>query len=418
MLSESRSLYGKPDMTRFKLIGHASVLISKDGYNILTDPWFGYDFHFGTFSFFPPIQPPTEDLLKKIDAIHISHIHQDHCCTRSLSLLPKQAKVVIARHTQSDFRRKIEVLGFKDLIELEPYQQDLPLGPFNIRTFVPKKFDGSFDSSAMISDFKNSFYFMNDCRLSEDQYSLIKTIYPKIKGCFLNYNSVNPYPTCYDFEIPERPDVTTETELKRITGIGLKHFETVYNHFEPEWVASYASNIRFLRKEVFHHNRIFEGLHEAARSAINSENFVDWMPNDQINADGCFMSPQQPLPASPVPIKEYSPPAEAAPVDKGRRYRNLLIDLWQKNVSRWKQPFKVSFIVQDQNNNFQYDFETDASKNLSSERNCDLSVRYDASTLDRILNNEMTFSNAHYAYRFHAKVFNMIPAEYLIHKWL
>ena len=96
-------------------IGHASLLVETAGVTILSDPWWrGPCFGAQWWNY------PAADLAaiegKRIDYIYISHGHHDHLHPGTLSLLSRDAKVLVSR--SSKLASFINEVGF-DVIELD-----------------------------------------------------------------------------------------------------------------------------------------------------------------------------------------------------------------------------------------------------------------------------------------------------------
>ena len=70
---------------KFHYVGHACVGIEAENFFLLLDPWFGYPFNLDEMSPYPPFGRPEDQFLKRVDAIHISHLHGDHFCPKSLA---------------------------------------------------------------------------------------------------------------------------------------------------------------------------------------------------------------------------------------------------------------------------------------------------------------------------------------------
>ena len=79
---------------KFQNIGGATGILEHDGIKILFDPWLDEGIYHGAWHHFPPTNVSLEEL-PEVDYIYISHIHEDHCCQKTISKLDKTATVIL-----------------------------------------------------------------------------------------------------------------------------------------------------------------------------------------------------------------------------------------------------------------------------------------------------------------------------------
>ncbi len=91
---------------RITYIGHSTILIQNEGFNILTDPFFTINLPFVKRKILPSMK--VEEL-PEIDLILISHTHPDHCDFDALRKISKSATVVMPQGTSS----KVRKMGFR-----------------------------------------------------------------------------------------------------------------------------------------------------------------------------------------------------------------------------------------------------------------------------------------------------------------
>lgn len=106
------------------------------------------------------------------------------------------------------------------------------------------------------------------------------------KDCFLNYHSVYPYPICYDFRLNDELNISPVSEMWRVTEIGLKLFALASEILSPSWLVPYAGDPRFRRSDIFHHNWIFENLHERLLLMIKRSLLIKLAHGDYIDIHG------------------------------------------------------------------------------------------------------------------------------------
>ncbi|HRH40339.1 MAG TPA: MBL fold metallo-hydrolase [Pyrinomonadaceae bacterium] len=102
---------------------HACLVIETEDLRIATDPWFSGSANCNQWFIFP--KPVNVNKLNNLDAIFISHGHEDHLHENSLRLLPKTAKVFYPYSFFGGAKEYIENLGFaevKEAIAFRKYQ--------------------------------------------------------------------------------------------------------------------------------------------------------------------------------------------------------------------------------------------------------------------------------------------------------
>lgn len=256
-----------PDKERIHYLGHACVSIQKGDYHLITDPWFGFNFHHETFYSFPPIERPSDFFLKSITAIHISHTHKDHCCAKSLSLFPKDIPIFILRHPSRRLFNIIQEMGFTNIIELVE-TKGMNHGPFRLFGFSQVFETPALDSSLLVRVFDTKFelgsnqdsrnyYFSNDCNLPADRLRLIKKFFPKIQGAFVGFNDIVPYPICYRNLSSSDSTTAPQQWIKNSQEQAQAVFKETLEVLKPLWAVPYADQIRLLNTDVFDCNQIF-----------------------------------------------------------------------------------------------------------------------------------------------------------------
>ncbi len=94
---------------------HACLVIETEDLRIATDPWFDGSANCNQWFIFP--KPVNVNKLDNLDAILISHGHEDHLHEKSLRLLPKTAKVFYPYSFFGGAKEYIESLGFAKVKE-------------------------------------------------------------------------------------------------------------------------------------------------------------------------------------------------------------------------------------------------------------------------------------------------------------
>jgi hypothetical protein len=100
---------------KIEYICHACVLIETEDLRIATDPWLDGATYCGKWYLFP--KPVNSEKLNDIDAIFISHGHEDHLNEETLRTLPKTARVFYPYSFFGGAKEYIESIGFSDVKE-------------------------------------------------------------------------------------------------------------------------------------------------------------------------------------------------------------------------------------------------------------------------------------------------------------
>lgn len=100
---------------KIEYVCHACVVIETEDMRIATDPWFVGASNCGQWQIFP--KPVNSEKLNDLDAIFISHGHEDHLHEETLRTLPKTARVFYPYSFFGGAKEYIESLGFQNVTE-------------------------------------------------------------------------------------------------------------------------------------------------------------------------------------------------------------------------------------------------------------------------------------------------------------
>ncbi len=141
-------------------IGHSTILIQDEGFNILTDPFFTVNLPFVKRKILPSIEA---DKLPEIDLILISHTHPDHCDFDALGKISKSGNVVMPQGTAS----KVRKMGFR--VNELGYHESTEVGKYKI-TAVPAMHQGK--CAGYILKGSKTIYFAGDTRFIDPMNDL------------------------------------------------------------------------------------------------------------------------------------------------------------------------------------------------------------------------------------------------------
>jgi UDP-MurNAc hydroxylase len=177
---------------KIKLVSHASVLIETADTTILVDPWlFGKAFNDSWALLFDPVL--SDEDLKKVEYVWISHEHPDHLHFASLKSLqgriPETATVLFQEIPPKNVVNALRnIAGFKNIIEL-PHRKKVKLTE---KTEVYCYHSRQLDSALAIMSDGESVLDINDVEISDKDRSILAKDLGTV-DCVLNQFSVAGY---------------------------------------------------------------------------------------------------------------------------------------------------------------------------------------------------------------------------------
>ncbi len=211
---------------KITVLNSASVLIednsSEQNVKILCDPWLVGEEYFGSWGIYPPYEFKSENF-DDVNFIYISHIHPDHCSTKTLQNINNKIPVIIHNFPEKSLKHTIENLGFK-VIEIEHnlrirLKENVfinILAADNCDPNVCGKLMGcglletkfgttQIDTMSIIDNEREVIVNTNDCpfQIAKNTSKLVKTMYPKIDLLLVGYVKASSYPQTFEFEEEE-----------------------------------------------------------------------------------------------------------------------------------------------------------------------------------------------------------------------
>lgn len=189
---------------KLTFITNACAIYESQGFRLLSDPWFTPG-AFGSWTHDPPLKTKIEDVLG-VDAIYISHIHQDHLDPEALKHFRKDIPIVTLKDRLGITERKLKELGFEcvvaigDKMSTELVMPDAALhlfAPFTKHPFHDSDIGNVVDSALLIEAEGKKILNTNDNTPSLEAAEWLKKEYGPFDLVQLNWNNAGPFPACF-----------------------------------------------------------------------------------------------------------------------------------------------------------------------------------------------------------------------------
>ena len=241
---------------QFKFIGNAcGIFIGSRGTKILCDPWIINGVFEGSWFHYPKLNSTLSDF-DDINAVYLSHIHQDHFDDRNFNF-NKSIPIIVLDHEPNFLIKKLVSLGFKNLIKIKNLETR-KFNEFNLTMFAPfckhnfyHAVIGNIIDSALLIDCNGiTALNSNDNTLSVESAKMIRNKFGKLNLAMLNYNSAGPYPSCFD-NLTEDEKIS---EHHRIIQRNFSHLKKIIEILEPYNVLPFAGSY-VLAGSSYHKNK-------------------------------------------------------------------------------------------------------------------------------------------------------------------
>ncbi|MYM70390.1 hypothetical protein GTP45_26810 [Pseudoduganella sp. FT55W] len=314
-------------------LGHASALAVLDGKKILFDPIVLSQPYADAWVFYPP--QIVDPRWYEVDAVVVSHIHQDHYDLPFLRALPPHVKVIISGNRPS-FEEDIQRAG-REITVLEPEKvhEILP----GVKFYAVNHETNGIDSSAIVFNDKFCLYHGNDNYLQPASMRKFREINPKIDVACIPYAYIHWYPFLMEYE-PHELDAKA-AESARLVNVYLDDCLNSTEILQPKITVPFGANLLIddgnMRSEINLAVRTpVEFADYARRTRPDLGNVVQPMLAGDyvgVGANGELEMTQ----AANYEIEEYrdvaqaflaarpqkAPPADGAPADLGRFIADL-----------------------------------------------------------------------------------------------
>ncbi|APR35210.1 MBL fold metallo-hydrolase [Paraburkholderia sp. SOS3] len=226
-------------------LSHASILVRLNQRTFLFDPVLAKPPHLGSWLFYPEMQ--MDKRLLEVDAVFVSHQHQDHYDVDFLRMLPPHTPVYIV----SGRPQFAEMLG-KERIAYTELVADRVTELFDGVSClgINHEYNG-IDAAIAISNGKFTVYHGNDCFVSNEKLEIIKRIYPKIDVACIPFAYVHWYPFLLDGVDEAWKKKETDRLVCEYLEYGLRQIEFL----RPEVAIPFGANMFYADDVDSEHNK-------------------------------------------------------------------------------------------------------------------------------------------------------------------
>lgn len=233
-LNRFLATYGAGDGVFY--LGHAGILAVLNGRKILFDPIIESQPYGDSWVFFPP--QVDDALLYEVDAVVVSHIHQDHYDLPFLRRLAPSVKVVILGGRPSfvaditaNAGREITIVPPETVTELFP----------GVSVYGVTHETNGIDASLIAYSDKFCVYHGNDNYLQPASMAKFARVGPQIDVACIPYAYIHWYP--FLMEYPEGRQHEKETEAERLVNMYMDDCVNVIGILKPKVVIPFGANL-------------------------------------------------------------------------------------------------------------------------------------------------------------------------------
>jgi hypothetical protein len=299
---------------RVDFIGHATLLMRHGGLSILSDPWWSGPAYRGQWYPYPLPVPERYDLAS-VDAVYISHAHEDHLHPGTLKDFLQRApnvEAIIPRRYDTQMRDYLRRLGFKRIREVQSGQPfTLRKGTDTARLTVMTHMD---DSLLAVEAGGQTLINANDAlhssrrELIVEYCRILRRRFPSLDYLFCGFGGASYFPNC--IHVPGKDDRQIARAREQFF---LHNFALIADRLKPRMAFPFAAHFVLPddRNWWISASRLtMEPPAETLRRLLPSSPtvFADLAPGDYVE-DGQIHA--EPRPAGvPVTVAAYAGRAE------------------------------------------------------------------------------------------------------------
>ena len=305
---------------RVDFVGHASLLIRHRNASLLSDPWWAGPAY--RDQWYPyPIPVPERYDFGRLDAVYISHSHEDHLHAPTLRALLQQApdvEALIPLRYDTGMRDYLQRIGFKRIRELASGT------PFNLRSMRLTLFTHVDDSLLAVEAGGETALNLNDALHSSrrdlilEYCRVLRGRYPKVDYLFCGFGGASYFPNCV--HVPGKDDLAVAEARERYF---LHNFGLIAEQLRPRHAFPFAAHFVLPDEQNWWMSALrlrMEAPSVTLRSLTSAPiAFHDLQPGDFVE-DGTvhatpWSRPDPPEQARATVLAQYGPPPDRPALD-------------------------------------------------------------------------------------------------------
>ncbi len=332
---------------RVDFVGHATLLVRCGGLSLLSDPWWTGPAY--RDQWYPwPIPVPERYDLSGLDAVYISHSHEDHLHAPTLRALLETAPDVLALiplRADTQMRDYLRRIGFRNIREVGSGSTiTLCNGPDRMRVTLYTHVD---DSLIGIEAGDEVLLNLNDALHSSrralivEYCRVLRKRFPKIDYLFCGFGGASYFPNCV--HVPGKDDVAVARARERFF---LQNFLQIAQLLSPRFAFPFAAHFVLPdeRNWWISQTRLqLEAPSETVRALAPNAPiaFHDLQPGDYVS-DGQVHSTDPTTGKSPetvrAEVRQRYGPVPVRPSIDAQSFHALIADIRQRVAARGMRP--------------------------------------------------------------------------------
>ena len=317
-----------------KFLGQACTLIETNNHRIIVDPWIIGPCNVNSW-YTLRRQPATKkNIPLDVDAIYISHEHQDHFQAETIINYKKNIPIFICNFPTDRFYNSIKKLGFSNITILDSWKPEKINDEMEITSI--KNPDLMFEDSALlVKTNEGTVFCQTDCKMDFESLKKVNKAKPDL-GFFM-YSVANWYPDAYNYSKEKRDEIAIKRKASKING-----FLNYVNTIKPKFAIPYAGG------PIFPHESQLNLNYPITVFACPDEPKTAWDNSGNVGTDIVVMAADDEISTNGKHTKNNEPILSSNKIDA---VNELSIEIQDDLNRRWKEEGeatpKLSYEIND-----------------------------------------------------------------------